>query len=255
MFTAVDRSALELVRRSVIAGRVSHARQWRRARSSCRVTARRFFRLTRSRPICATCGCGWAICTTAGRSTRRCKHVGGQYQNIVLKGDTLKPVRAGACRAAAHDSRAADGGDPACGLAIPDQTTRQSAGFGEGTRPARTWLTTTSSIISRAARILCRIGARAAAGRRRGRHESWRLPIARPARLRFRRCCKTIADATWDAPRDSTPRERSLRRVTQRAALDALMILGAHPQATPEARAVVMSELVRLQKSLAQRDR
>ena len=29
------------------------------------------------------------------------------------------------------------------------------------------------------------------------------------------------------------------------------MMLGAHPQVTPEARAVAMSELVRLQKSLA----
>ena len=66
---------------------------------------------------------------------------------------------------------------------------------------------------------------------------------------------KMIADATWDAPRDTTPRERSLRRVTQRAALDALMTLGINPQVTPEARAVVMSELVRMQKSIAQRGR
>ena len=64
---------------------------------------------------------------------------------------------------------------------------------------------------------------------------------------------QAVAAATWDAPRDSTPRERSLRRVAQRAALDALMMLGANPLVTPEARAVVMSELVRLQKSLAQR--
>jgi len=62
-----------------------------------------------------------------------------------------------------------------------------------------------------------------------------------------------ILKSTWEAPRDSEPRDRSLRRVAQRTALEAMMILGAHPKATPEARAMVMQQLVELRGALAGR--
>ena len=45
----------------------------------------------------------------------------------------------------------------------------------------------------------------------------------------------------------------SLRRVTERAALDALMMLGADPDATPEVRALVLNELRKLQQGLGVR--
>jgi hypothetical protein len=59
-----------------------------------------------------------------------------------------------------------------------------------------------------------------------------------------------IEQATWDAPRDAAATDRSLRRVSQRVALDAMMALGGHPQVTPEVRAVVLDHLERLRGRL-----
>jgi hypothetical protein len=64
---------------------------------------------------------------------------------------------------------------------------------------------------------------------------------------------KAVVTATWGAPRDADARERSLRRVTSRVALDAIMLLGASPQSTPEVRAVALDELARLKGTLAAR--
>ena len=61
-----------------------------------------------------------------------------------------------------------------------------------------------------------------------------------------------ILDATWNAPRDATPMTRSLRRVSRQVALDSLMVLGANPKTTPEARAVVIEQLVQLKAKIAQ---
>jgi hypothetical protein len=58
---------------------------------------------------------------------------------------------------------------------------------------------------------------------------------------------------TWDAPRDADARHRSLRRVTQRVALDSMMVLGAAPAATPEARSYVLDRLTLLGKALEKR--
>ena len=58
---------------------------------------------------------------------------------------------------------------------------------------------------------------------------------------------------TWNAARDSEPRHRSLRRVTQRVALDAMMILGAAPKATPDVRSYVLDRLTLLGQDLDKR--
>jgi hypothetical protein len=52
--------------------------------------------------------------------------------------------------------------------------------------------------------------------------------------------------STWRAPRDADPKHRSLRRVTQRVALDSMMILGGSDDASPEARAYILDQLTRL---------
>ena len=52
--------------------------------------------------------------------------------------------------------------------------------------------------------------------------------------------------ASWKAPRDADPKHRSLRRVTQRVALDSMMILGGSDAASPEARAYILDQLTRL---------
>ena len=58
---------------------------------------------------------------------------------------------------------------------------------------------------------------------------------------------------TWKAPRDTDPKHRSLRRVTQRVALDSMMILGGSDDASPEARAYILDQLVVLGRELANR--
>ena len=64
---------------------------------------------------------------------------------------------------------------------------------------------------------------------------------------------RAVMNTTWNAPRDADARLRALRRVSQRAAVDALMILGASPQSTPEVRAVAINQLATLKATLAPR--
>ena len=71
-----------------------------------------------------------------------------------------------------------------------------------------------------------------------------------PNALTLPEVLRQVMAATWTAPRDADAKARSLRRVTQRAALDAIMILGASPQATPEVRAVALNEVSRLKTTL-----
>ena len=63
-----------------------------------------------------------------------------------------------------------------------------------------------------------------------------------------------VLGATWDATRPTSPMHRSLRRVTERAALDALMILGGHAEVTPEVRAVVLQAVAGLGRGMAARN-
>ena len=65
---------------------------------------------------------------------------------------------------------------------------------------------------------------------------------------------QAMLNATWKAPRDADPRHRSLRRVTQRVALDSMMILGGSDDASPESRAYILDQLVSLGAELAKRD-
>ena len=71
--------------------------------------------------------------------------------------------------------------------------------------------------------------------------------------LTFPQVLRRALEATWNAPADAAAGARSLRRVAQRAALDAMMILGASPQATPEVRAVTLQTLAQLRTALSGR--
>ncbi len=60
--------------------------------------------------------------------------------------------------------------------------------------------------------------------------------------------------ATWNgAAAGESAMLKSLRRVAQREALDAMMMLGAGAQATPEVRAVTLEHLTKLRAALALR--
>jgi hypothetical protein len=55
---------------------------------------------------------------------------------------------------------------------------------------------------------------------------------------------------TWRAPRDADARMRSLRRVSERVVLEAMMILGAHDDTSPEVRAYILDQIARLADTL-----
>jgi hypothetical protein len=74
-----------------------------------------------------------------------------------------------------------------------------------------------------------------------------------PSALTLPQVLRAVLDATWNAPADPTAAARSLRRVAQREALEAMMILGASPQSTPEVRAVTVQTLATLKTTLAGR--
>jgi hypothetical protein len=62
---------------------------------------------------------------------------------------------------------------------------------------------------------------------------------------------QAMLTSTWRAPRDADPKHRSLRRVTQRVALDSMMILGGSDDTSPEARAYILDQLTRLAPEIA----
>ena len=64
---------------------------------------------------------------------------------------------------------------------------------------------------------------------------------------------QSIVKQTWDAGGETAPVHRTLRRLTQRAAVEAMMILGADAQATPEVRTIVLDQLTRLRTQLFDR--
>ena len=61
---------------------------------------------------------------------------------------------------------------------------------------------------------------------------------------------EAVLARTWNAAGDADARNRSLRRVAERVALDSLMRLGGHADTTPEARAYVLDQIARLGESL-----
>ncbi|MEZ5286431.1 MAG: zinc-dependent metalloprotease [Vicinamibacterales bacterium] len=62
-----------------------------------------------------------------------------------------------------------------------------------------------------------------------------------------------ILTNTWRAAPDADAKMRSLRRVSERVALDAMMILGANDDTTPEARAYILDQIAALGTSLGSR--
>ena len=179
------------------------------------------------------------------------KHIGGQYQNIVFPGDTMRPIApVPATLQRTLLAQLVDAIQPA-NLALPDALL-DNLPAAPGGRDLEDLANDYVFDHLHAARILA---------------ASVLEPLFAPDRaarlvaladrsegaLTLPEVIKAVAQAAWDAPRDKRPRDRSLRRVTQRVALDALMILGAHPQTTPEARAVAMEEIVRLGRALAPR--
>jgi hypothetical protein len=72
-----------------------------------------------------------------------------------------------------------------------------------------------------------------------------------PNALTLTEMIDTVSKKVWDAPAQGPA--KSLQRQTQRVFVDALMILGANPNSTPDVKAVVMAAVVAMRAKVADR--
>ena len=185
----------------------------------------------------------WAIESGVG-------YVGGMYHNIVVKGETLPPTEiVPAALQREVLGLLLDAIEPA-NMAIPETLLAQltpspganledlSDGYAfDHLRAARILAAMVVEPLlapARAARLVAFADRQAGA-------------------LSLPEVVDAIQAHTWRAARDVDPRLRSLRRVSERVALDAMMILGASEETSPEARAYILDQLAKLGESLRTR--
>jgi hypothetical protein len=178
------------------------------------------------------------------------RYVGGMYHNIVVKGDTLAPTEiVPAALQREVLGLLMEGVEPP-NLALPDALVAQLT-----PHPGDNLEDLSEDYAFdhlRAARILSALVLE---------------PLLEPARtarlvafadrqagaLSLPEVMQAMLARTWKAPRDADARHRSLRRVTQRVALDSMMIAGAGDSTTPEARAYILHQIARLATDVAAR--
>lgn len=178
------------------------------------------------------------------------KYIGGQYQNHVVKGDTIAPTEfIPATLQREVLGLLLDAVQPSA-LAMPEALLAQltpSPGSNKedlSGDPAFDQL--------QAARIATALvlepltdGARAS--------RMLALGARQPDPLTFSAMIDEIMARTFNAPRETTPGGRALQGVVQSVTLDALMMLGANPETAPEARSYVLETLRTLSATLAKR--
>jgi hypothetical protein len=190
----------------------------------------------------------WAIDTAV-------RYVGGEFDNIAVKGETVPPTQI-VPPAVQREvlTLLLDAIQPA-NLAFPDTLLAQLGSAPYGNRDIEEFNSATGETFDHlaAARTLSAMVLEQL------------LDPERAARLvtfadrdpqapTLGEVLDAVRKATFDAgASDSTPMHRSLRRVAQREAADAMMILGAHRDATPEVKAAAQGALegirARVQKS------
>jgi hypothetical protein len=176
--------------------------------------------------------------------------VGGQYQSNAVAGDGQAPV---AWVPAAKQKEALDLLIAALApenLDVPDRILAALVPPPSGTRESREQFVSEAGeafSLWTAARSL--VGLIVDPLLEPGRAARLTLPAPREA-LTLEGLSGRLIGATWGAPPDVSPRKAALRRIAQRGVLDALMDLGARPDAAAEVRAVVFSRLTRLKGEL-----
>ncbi|HEX6975746.1 MAG TPA: zinc-dependent metalloprotease, partial [Vicinamibacterales bacterium] len=188
----------------------------------------------------------WAIDTGV-------RYIGGMYDNIVVKGETLPPteiVPAALQRDVLKQLMTAI--EPA-NLAIPESLLVNLAPSADGREIEDFNMPTGASFdyLAAARTLSAMVLEQLLEPERSARLISF--AERQPNAVTLPEVLRAVMAATWNAPRDADARMRALRRVSQRAAVDAMMILGASPQSTPEVRAVAINQLAVLKGSLASR--
>jgi hypothetical protein len=182
----------------------------------------------------------WAIESGVG-------YVGGMYHNIVVKGETLPPTEIVSAALQTEVLRLLMETIQPANLAIPETLLAQLAPSPDPNLEDMSADYNFDHL--RAARILAAMVfepllAPAKAAR------LIALADRQPGTPSLPEVVDAILANTWRASADTDPKMRSLRRVTERVALDAMMILGAHDDTTPEARAYILDQIAVLGESL-----
>lgn len=175
------------------------------------------------------------------------KYVGGLFQNIVVKGETLPPTEfipgklqrdvLGLLMESVEPEN----------LALPEKLLVQlTPDPGENLEDL-----SNDDVFDqlRAARILASMvieplfdGAKAA--------RMVGLSARQPDGVSFPELVQTVLTHSWKARADGTAQARALRRVVQKVALDSMMMLGGNGDTSPEARAYVLDQLALLATDL-----
>jgi Met-zincin/Domain of unknown function (DUF5117) len=185
----------------------------------------------------------WAIESGVG-------YIGGMYHNIVVKGETLPPTEIVPAALQTDVLRLLMEAIQPANLAIPETLLAQltpspdpnledmSADYNfDHLRAARILAAMVIEPLlapAKAARLIA-------------------LADRQPGTPSLPDVVDAILANTWRASADTDPKMRSLRRATERVALDAMMILGGHDDTSPEARAYILDQIATLGESLRTR--
>jgi hypothetical protein len=178
------------------------------------------------------------------------KYVGGMYENIVVKGDTIPPTEfIPATLQRDVLGLLMDAIEPT-NMALPEALLAQLT-----PDPGNTLEDLSSDDVFdqlKAARILSALVLEPLfEGKRASRMIA--LAARKPDTLTLPEMVDAVMAHSWSAARDGDAQGRALRRVTQRVALEAMMILGGDATASAEARAYILERLVQLAGDLKAR--
>ncbi len=179
------------------------------------------------------------------------KYVGGLYENIVVKGDTMPPTEFIPAKLQRDVlGLLLDAVQPE-NLALPEKLLAQlTPDPGDNLEDL-----SNDDVFDqfRAARILSAMvieplfdGTRAA--------RLVSLAARQPGTLSLPEMVEAVVARTWTAAPGTTAESRALRRVSQKVTLDSMMMLGGNAETSPDARAFVLDRLVRLAADLRTRN-
>ncbi|OYW83784.1 MAG: hypothetical protein B7Z20_12065, partial [Sphingobium sp. 32-64-5] len=178
------------------------------------------------------------------------KYVGGQFQNIVVKGESLPPtefIPVATQRQVLGQLMEAI--SPA-GMALPEPLLAQLTADPGGNLEDLSKDAVFDQL--RAARILAaQVLEPLFEADRAARMVA--LAARDPNTLGFPEMVETVLANSWNAKADASVRDQALRRVSQRVALESMMILGGKTDGSPDARAYILDTLARLGESLKTR--
>jgi hypothetical protein len=194
------------------------------------------------------------------------RYIGGMYHNFAVKGDSIPPTEiVPAAKQREILGLLVDALDPAS-LAIPEKVLASltvsvepapGAAFGFGQRRAASGPDLENFEMPTGYAFDHLAAARTLAGlvidqlfdpEKAARLISF--ADRQPGALTLPETIETVEKRVWDSPAQPGM-DKSLQRQTQRVFVDALMILGANPNSTPDVKAVVMAEIASLHGKIA----